>query len=320
MKKRLDQLGIALKLGKNVRRNRPVAVRIRTHVSGRMKRPVLQKEPAPSVFGLSSAGKLTALPEEAEHPRTNNRQSLAQYQQETVRQIQPMDTKGTSTATHPGQVKATKSNAIETPLGPSKLEGDPNSSEDKRDTIPKRSSANPCQALVNSPATGDDVTPPARMQTLGTDGSGELGNRVASPSEPRKRGNWKSSFKMVIHLAKGADAFRLTCLDTGANVNVISIDVVNSLALAKERYQGPRLKPINGIYLPQWQVTFDWHVAKFPKTYTSTFAVLDEEHSADFDILLGEKTIGIVGFYDVNPKIWFHTTIGSTLPSIELDK
>ncbi|KAI4238448.1 MAG: hypothetical protein LQ349_001101 [Xanthoria aureola] len=311
VKKRLDQLGIALKFGKNVRRNRPLAVRIRTHVSSRLKRPSSEKVPAPSVLGSTSADKLTALPEEAEHPRANDCPPLAQYQQETVRYIQPMDTKRTPTATHPGQVKATKSDAIETPLGPSKLEGDPNSSEDKRDTIRERSSANPCQALRYSPAAED----------------------VASPPEPQKRGDWKYSFHMVVHLAKGEDAVRVARLDTGSTVDVISIDVVNSLGLAKEQYRGPPLEPIGPSYLPQWQVKFDWHVAKYHKTYTSTFAVLDEDHSAAFDILLGTKTVEGIGFYKVDDTVFLiksdedemPPSLGvddakHILPTVEVDK
>ena len=293
LRKKLGYLGIALRIGKEVRRNRPLAVMIRTYVSGGMKRPNSQKDPAPSVFRSSSADKLTALPGEAGHPRANNRQPLAQYQQQqTVRDTHPMDTKRSSTATHPGQVKSTTSSAVETSLRPSKLEGDPNSSEDKRDTIRERSSANPCQALGYSPAAED----------------------VASPSEPRKRGKWKSSFHMVIHLANGEHALRVARLDTGASVDMISIDVVNSLGLAKERYQGLSLQPIGPLYLPPWQVKFDWHVAKYHKTYTNTFAVLDEKHSADFDILLGRKTVEDVGFYKVDDTVFFINSNEDEMP------
>ncbi|KAI4092720.1 MAG: hypothetical protein LQ339_007855 [Xanthoria mediterranea] len=318
VKGRLDQLGIALKLGKKVRRNRPLAVRIRTHVSGRTKRPSPEKVPAPSVLGLSSADKLTALPREAGHPRVNNRQPLAQYQQQqTVRVTHPMDTKRSSTATHPGQVKSTTSGAIDTPLRPSKLEGDPNSSEAKRDTI--RGSADSYQGLGYAPAATDHATPAARKQTLRMDGTEEVANRVALPPKPPIHPRWKVTFKMAIHLATGEDAFRLTYVDTGSSVNIISIDVVESLGLAKEPYQGPRLKPSGGSYLPQWQVTFNWNVVKRSKTYTTTFAVLDKEHSADFDILLGRETIEENKFYMVNEDVWFHPTNERVLPSIEVD-
>ena len=283
-----------------------------------MKRPDLQKEPAPSVFGLSSADKLTALPEEAGHPRANNRQSLAQYQQETVRQIQPMDTKRTPTGTHPGQVKATKNDAVEIPLGPSELEGDPNSSEVKRDTIRGCDSADSCQALGYPPAANDHATSDAR------DGTEQVANGT----------KLKVSFHMVIHLAKGEVAIRVARLDTGATVDVISIDVVNSLGLVKEPYRGPPLKPLGTTYChPQGQVKFDWHVATYHKTYTSTFAILDEKYSTEFDILLGEKTMGVVGFYKRDDTVFFiksdedemPLSLGvddakHILPSLEVDK
>ncbi|KAL8917788.1 MAG: hypothetical protein Q9172_005690 [Xanthocarpia lactea] len=143
---------------------------------------------------------------------------------------------------------------------------------------------------------------------------------VIPPSTPTK---WKRSFHMVIHLPNDDNAQRVTCLDTGADIDVISIHVVNSLGLAKEPYNGPALKPIGGTYTPQWQVTFDWHVADRTRTYTSTFAVLDEDHSGDFDVLLGKVTVGKYDFYVVNSNVWFATTVGNAknaLPSIEVDE
>ncbi|KAI4262254.1 MAG: hypothetical protein L6R42_002567 [Xanthoria sp. 1 TBL-2021] len=329
VKKRLDYLSRALKIGNKVRKSRSLSVTIRTHVGGGVKGPNSENDPAPSALGSSTADKLTALPGEAGHPRANNREPLAQHQQEPVEDIQSMETKRNTTASHSAQDEATKSDAVETSLGPSRIEREPNSSEDKRNTIEEFDSANPYQALGYSPAAEDDA---ARKQTVRADSSEKLVNGLASPPEPPKLRKWKRSFYMVIHLAKGEDALRVTCLDTGADVNVISIDVVNSLGLDKEQYQGPRLKAIGGTYLPQWQVTLDWHVARFHKTYTSTFAVLDEAHSADFDILLGKKTVEDIGFYHINGNVWFHTANGNPslaagshdgkhgLPSIEVDK
>lgn len=330
--KRLDYLGIALNISNKVRKSRPLSVRIRTHFCGGVKGPNSENDPAPSAFGSSTADKLTALPGEAGHPRANNREPLAQYQQETVKDSQSMETKRSTTASHSAQDQATKSDAVETSLGPSRIERDPNSSEDKRNTIEEFDAANPYQALGYSPVAEDDVTPAAHKQTVRADSSEKLVNGVASPPEPPKLRKWKRSFHMVIHLAEGENALRVTCLDTGADVNVISIDVVNCLGLDKEQYQGPPLKPIGGTYLPQWQVTLDWHVARFHKTYTSTFAVLDKAHSADFDILLGKKTVEDIGFYHINGNVWFHTANGNPslaagshdgkhgLPSIEVDK
>ncbi|KAI4233137.1 MAG: hypothetical protein LQ349_004587 [Xanthoria aureola] len=228
-----------------------------------------------------------------------------------------MDTKKSSTATHPGQVKSTTSGAVETPLGPSKLEGDPNSSEAKRDTIRGCDSADSCQALGYPPAANDHATSAAR------NGTEQVANRP----------ELKVSFHMVIHLAKGEDAIRVVRLDTGSSVDVISLDVVNSLGLVKEPYRGHPLKLIGTTYTPPGQVKFDWHVAAHHKTYTSTFAILDEKHSADFDILLGEKTMGVVGFYKRDHTVFFiksdedemPPSLGvddakHILPSVEVDK
>ncbi|KAL8684678.1 MAG: hypothetical protein Q9218_008192, partial [Villophora microphyllina] len=118
---------------------------------------------------------------------------------------------------------------------------------------------------------------------------------------------FKRQFRMAIHVAKDEIRQRLACLDTGADVNVISVDVVDSLGLRRETYKGPPLMPLGSPVIPEWQVTFDWHVANKGKTYTSTFAVLDGSLSGDFDILLGEEEIRDIGFYKVNNKIWFHS-------------
>ena len=110
---------------------------------------------------------------------------------------------------------------------------------------------------------------------------------------------------MVIHSARDEKSgMRVACLDTAADVNVISLHVVESLQIPMEQYQGPRLKVFKDIYLPNWQVTYDWHVAKFYRTYTSTFVVVGKDRSRDFDILLGEKSIKDIGFYQVNCNIW----------------
>ncbi|KAL8799912.1 MAG: hypothetical protein Q9182_005531 [Xanthomendoza sp. 2 TL-2023] len=122
---------------------------------------------------------------------------------------------------------------------------------------------------------------------------------------PERR--WKTKFLMVIHLENGNTKMRVTGLDTGADTNIISIDVVDSLGLRKERYQGPQIRSMGGTYTPQWEVTFDWHVAQRQKTYTSKFAVFDEERSDDFDLLLGRMAIEACKFYVVNDKVWFHT-------------
>ena len=93
-------------------------------------------------------------------------------------------------------------------------------------------------------------------------------------------------------------------MDTGANADVISANIVKSLGLTKEEYKGDPLRMAMFTVQPRWQTTFDWHVARFAKTYTTTFVVLDEEHCGDFDVIIGRRTIEKVGFFNVNNKVW----------------
>ncbi|KAL8881748.1 MAG: hypothetical protein Q9198_001108 [Flavoplaca austrocitrina] len=110
--------------------------------------------------------------------------------------------------------------------------------------------------------------------------------------------------KMLPHLAGNNFAQRVALLDFGGDVDVISMQTVESLGLRKERYEGEPIRA--GIFAskPQWQTTFDWHVAGFYKTYTLTFVVLEEAHSGDFDIVIGRHTIEKINSYEKNPKIW----------------
>ncbi|KAL9596001.1 MAG: hypothetical protein Q9219_006085 [cf. Caloplaca sp. 3 TL-2023] len=117
--------------------------------------------------------------------------------------------------------------------------------------------------------------------------------------------DFKRTFRIMIHVSEDLTKQRLCCLDTMADLDVISHHVVESLGLKKEKYEGDPIKPLGGHFRPEWQVTFDWHVAKFHKTYTSTFAVLDEKHSGDFDVLLGASTIEENGFFIPNGNVFF---------------
>ena len=113
---------------------------------------------------------------------------------------------------------------------------------------------------------------------------------------------------MIIHLPNGLIRQRLACLDTCSDMDVISHHVVDSLNLDTENYTGDAIRPLGpatNIYMPERKVTIDWNVAKFHKTYTTTFAVLDEEHGDEFDILLGLDTIRKIRFYKKNKKIWW---------------
>ncbi|KAL8978025.1 MAG: hypothetical protein Q9205_006297 [Flavoplaca limonia] len=112
------------------------------------------------------------------------------------------------------------------------------------------------------------------------------------------------SFQMVIHTAQDMMGVRIAQLDIAADMDVISMPVVESLSLCKERYEGEPIRAGTFDSKPQWQTTFDWHVARFSKTYTSTFVVLEEAHSGDIDILIGRPTIEKISFYKKNAMVW----------------
>ncbi|KAL9024984.1 MAG: hypothetical protein Q9196_006111 [Gyalolechia fulgens] len=114
----------------------------------------------------------------------------------------------------------------------------------------------------------------------------------------------KRTCYMVIHLPNGQHALRIGCLDTMADLDAVSHHVVKSLGLKEEKYFGPPVRPLGGYFEPETQVTVEWHISERHKTYKTTFAVLDEKHSGDFDILLGHRTIETVGFYLKNVSVW----------------
>ncbi len=75
---------------------------------------------------------------------------------------------------------------------------------------------------------------------------------VSQPEASR----FKRAFQMVIHLPGDGISQRVSCLDTCADLDVISNKVVESLGLQKDKYQGNALRPLGSIYLPESQVTF----------------------------------------------------------------
>ena len=94
-------------------------------------------------------------------------------------------------------------------------------------------------------------------------------------------------------------------LDTGSSVNLLSQLVLLDLGMALEPYEGQLIPLGNGERIqPLGKVNLEWHVMGKPKTYKSTFLVLDDKSSEDFDVLLGRETIGRVGFYKTDEKVW----------------
>lgn len=115
---------------------------------------------------------------------------------------------------------------------------------------------------------------------------------------------FKTTFRMVIHLADNHVAQRVGKLDTASKVDVISKQVVTSLGLAMGPYNGPIIAPLGPPIHPVGEIQIDWHVAGRCKTYTTNFAVLDESLTKDFDALLSVDTIKEVGFYKVDNTVW----------------
>ncbi|KAL8993952.1 MAG: hypothetical protein Q9169_005958 [Polycauliona sp. 2 TL-2023] len=249
--------------------------------------------PTPNAVPSPRHKLIERVPEEAGHPHTDPMAPPQQYL------VEPNQSSMGKNKVIPGRAREDDSETgdpVPTSSVPIK------SSRAKHDTIQ--------DILAHQCSTAEH--PAAGIKAVGVRNSSEGGDPAAASSQRRE---WKRSFHMVIHLPNDDNAMRVTCLDTGADIDVISIHVVNSLGLAKEPYQGPALKPIGGSYTPQWQVKFDWHVAMFHKTYTSTFAVLDEQHSADFDVLLGRNSVEDINFYQINDKVWFSGTEGAAPPA-----
>lgn len=165
-------------------------------------------------------------------------------------------------------------------------------------------------SVVTAPR--DHLHPPATdsvhatTEVRSSSNASELSNASSKPG-------FETAFRMNIHLSGEKNAQRMTCLDTASDVDVISQDVVETLELETEIYPGGAIKPLGPItnsYKPERQVTLDWHVATRHKTYRTTFVVFDEEHSDEFDILLGRDTIERIGFYKRNRKIWLSSACG----------
>ncbi|KAL8932494.1 MAG: hypothetical protein Q9211_006281 [Gyalolechia sp. 1 TL-2023] len=91
--------------------------------------------------------------------------------------------------------------------------------------------------------------------------------------------------------------------DAGA-APAISIETLEEPPSTGSTRPNPGPESEGGYFEPETQVTVEWHISERHKTYKTTFAVLDEKHSGDFDILLGHRTIETVGFYLKNVSVW----------------
>ncbi|KAL8719568.1 MAG: hypothetical protein Q9225_003442 [Loekoesia sp. 1 TL-2023] len=95
--------------------------------------------------------------------------------------------------------------------------------------------------------------PAVGVQTLESANSKETVLTKSSSSDKgvqSEDGGFKRKFQMVIHLPNDQNAQRVCLLDTGADLDVISHEVVESLRLKKNRYKGAPVKPLGGFFEP----------------------------------------------------------------------
>lgn len=113
---------------------------------------------------------------------------------------------------------------------------------------------------------------------------------------------------MVIHKLDGQTLNRVAKLDTGAEENIISQQVVDKLGLVVHEYTGGPLQSVGSSIFPKGRVSFEWHVARKTKTYNTSFAVLPTSLCDHFDILLSAEEIEKIGFFKVDNTIFFLTS------------
>ena len=129
---------------------------------------------------------------------------------------------------------------------------------------------------------------------------------MGRPGAVKPPNGFKTSFYIDIH-SPGCKTTRcIAQLDTGSDVNVISQDTVEDINMSMEPYGGERVYPLGAEPIqPIGQLKLRWNVKDYKKTYTTTYVVLDKNSSRQFDILIGTRTIGEVGFYEVNNLVWY---------------
>ena len=125
------------------------------------------------------------------------------------------------------------------------------------------------------------------------------------PIIPVEPSGLRTTFEMVIHMQGDQTLTRMVQLDTGSSVDLLSQLVILDLGKDLEPYKGQGIPLDDGEPIrPLGTVTLDWHAMGKPKTYKTTFLVLDAESSKDFDVVLGRNTIGRIGFYKTDDKVW----------------
>ncbi|KAI4255329.1 MAG: hypothetical protein L6R42_006786, partial [Xanthoria sp. 1 TBL-2021] len=164
----------------------------------------------------------------------------------------------------------------------------------------------------NTPEPLEETIPslsmaPGDLSNPASEDSAQAATTVSSDSNASETSNasLQTCFGMVIHIPNEPSANRLCSLDTGADVNAISQEAIENLALKTESYRGGRINTIGPAFIPERQVTFVWHVYGFHKTYESTFVVLDGISSDEFDTMIGCHAVQKIGFYKEIREIWW---------------
>ncbi|KAI4184946.1 MAG: hypothetical protein LQ348_004457 [Seirophora lacunosa] len=160
---------------------------------------------------------------------------------------------------------------------------------------------NPAEEVAKIAGRANKVQP---LDAASSPASRVMSSTVSDANPHMEGQEHKRQFRMVIHLKDDRQAQRICRLDTSADLDVISLDVFEDLQLPKVKWEKGEIRPLGPSFTPEWQVTFDWHVATYSKTYTSTFAVLPKELSTELDVLIGYSTIKRIGFYKTNDTVW----------------
>ncbi|KAL8991274.1 MAG: hypothetical protein Q9169_007905 [Polycauliona sp. 2 TL-2023] len=114
-----------------------------------------------------------------------------------------------------------------------------------------------------------------------------------------------TDFIMVIRGPKG-EMQHVAGLDSGSSENLISRRSALASGLSIEPYEGPLLTGVGGRSIrPVGRVSFEWCVSNFDKWYTSSFAVLEDDHCQDFNIILSKEEIAKRRFYIKNCDVFF---------------
>ncbi|KAL9611480.1 MAG: hypothetical protein Q9167_003878 [Letrouitia subvulpina] len=113
-----------------------------------------------------------------------------------------------------------------------------------------------------------------------------------------------TQINMAFH-RNGRTFIRIGKLDTAAEANIISQQVVEDLGLQPEAYNDNfSLSSIGGSIQPLGVLKLDWNVMGKTKTYTNEFFVVNKNQSKAFDILISEGTIKSIGFFKKNVEVW----------------